>query len=289
MEYRLSIGKVSSLTNISEKRLRYYDEQGLCSPAYRDSTSGYRYYTEYQIPQLMWISYLRALDLSVNSIFELLQNGNLIALKKALDQQVVENQNQLIQAQYRYDQLFELRQRIGIGLSHIRAKSQPRVISVVHTEPFYNLVADFKKEFASITDEWRATVFDKLNEQARQLNLITVGGHAIIYQNHPFLTGTAHQDPLDFNIFLQIKQPPIVPLSNIRWSEGITAVTTVHVGPYEKLYTAYQAISEWASSNQITLGTRSLEDYQITSSMTNNPEFYVTQLYIPLADKQVML
>ena len=48
----LTIGKVSNITNISERRLRYYDQLGLCSPAYRDPNTGYRYYTSGQIPRL---------------------------------------------------------------------------------------------------------------------------------------------------------------------------------------------------------------------------------------------
>ena len=65
-----TIGKASVITNISERRLRYYDQLGLCSPAYRDPNTGYRYYTADQIPQLMWISYMRSLDMPVQIIAE---------------------------------------------------------------------------------------------------------------------------------------------------------------------------------------------------------------------------
>ena len=41
----------------------------------------------------------------------------------------------------------------------------------------------------------------------------------------------------------------------------------------------------WAKENQIPIGTNAVEDYQITGQMVNDPEMYVTQLYIPLNGK----
>ncbi|MGN0290614.1 MAG: MerR family DNA-binding transcriptional regulator, partial [Lachnospiraceae bacterium] len=39
------IGMFAAMNHVTIKALRYYDEQGLLSPAYVDRENGYRYYT----------------------------------------------------------------------------------------------------------------------------------------------------------------------------------------------------------------------------------------------------
>ncbi len=99
----LTIGKVSNITNISERRLRYYDQLGLCSPAYRDPNTGYRYYTSGQIPRLKWISYMRSLDMPVQIIAEFFKAEDLRSLKKSIDAQITKHQEALAHARYQYE------------------------------------------------------------------------------------------------------------------------------------------------------------------------------------------
>ena len=42
---RITIGRFSSLTHLSQKALRYYDHKGILVPEIRDRFTGYRYYT----------------------------------------------------------------------------------------------------------------------------------------------------------------------------------------------------------------------------------------------------
>ena len=46
----LKIGVFSKLSSISIRMLRHYDEIGLLEPKTIDSESGYRYYSEAQLP-----------------------------------------------------------------------------------------------------------------------------------------------------------------------------------------------------------------------------------------------
>ncbi len=49
MSQYLSIGKVSKLKNVSIKSLRYYDKIGILRPAFVNTETNYRYYTEEQL------------------------------------------------------------------------------------------------------------------------------------------------------------------------------------------------------------------------------------------------
>jgi DNA-binding transcriptional MerR regulator len=69
----LSIGRFSDATSLTVKALRHYDEIGLLVPARVDSDNGYRYYDPAQIEEAVTIRRLRALELPLDEIAELLR------------------------------------------------------------------------------------------------------------------------------------------------------------------------------------------------------------------------
>ena len=73
----LSIGRFARLTGLSVGALRHYDEVGLLRPARTDPDTGYRFYREDQLPQARAIQRLRALDLSLDEIRDVLADGDI--------------------------------------------------------------------------------------------------------------------------------------------------------------------------------------------------------------------
>ena len=69
MEY--SINKLSSMSGVSTRTLRYYDEIDLLKPA-RVAASGYRMYHEAQVDRLQQILFYKELDFSLEDIKKLL-------------------------------------------------------------------------------------------------------------------------------------------------------------------------------------------------------------------------
>lgn len=285
MEYEhLTIGNVSKMTNISERRLRYYDELGLCCPMYRNPSTGYRYYGSKQIPQLMWISYMRSLGMPVNIISAFFKGKDFLSLKAALDDQTTKSQKAFYQSQYRYEQILEFRQRFSIGMAHIRSRNLPQVVSVVKTEPYHIITYNCNTNSQEMTDEIRLNLFNKLDRETQKYAFITVGGYSIVYRNHHLLA-SAGAKPGVTSFDIQIKNPPSVPLQYIKYNDGYMAATAVHVGPYDTLEETYQHIIHWAAENHVPIGTDTVEDYQITGQMVEDPAMYVTQIYIPLKER----
>src|SRR5689334_15865341 len=68
----MSIGRFARLTGLSSKALRRYDEQGLLPPAAVDPVSGYRLYAREQAERARAILRLRALQLPLAEVRELL-------------------------------------------------------------------------------------------------------------------------------------------------------------------------------------------------------------------------
>ena len=71
----LSIGQFASLVGLSVSALRFYADSGILSPAQIDQDNGYRYYTPEQIPLGQRVAHLRALDLPLNELNDLLSGS----------------------------------------------------------------------------------------------------------------------------------------------------------------------------------------------------------------------
>jgi DNA-binding transcriptional MerR regulator len=68
MRTRVTIGDFSRATHLSVKTLRHYHEAGLLEPREVDADSGYRYYSDEQIPTAQVIRRLRGLQMPVADV-----------------------------------------------------------------------------------------------------------------------------------------------------------------------------------------------------------------------------
>lgn len=92
----LRIGEFSVLSQISIYMLRHYDEIGLLVPDYIDKFTGYRYYTEEQLPAANKIRALKSMGLSLGLIKEILTKytGD-EELKKYLEIQAIQQKEKI--------------------------------------------------------------------------------------------------------------------------------------------------------------------------------------------------
>src|SRR5205814_10215077 len=68
----LSIGRFADASGLTVKALRHYDEIGLLVPDHVDPQTSYRYYTAAQVEDAVAIRRLRALELPLDEIRDLL-------------------------------------------------------------------------------------------------------------------------------------------------------------------------------------------------------------------------
>lgn len=83
MSQYLSIGKVSKLKNVSIKSLRYYDRIGILKPAFVNTETNYRYYTEEQLYLLDAITLCIKLGIPLRDLNHYVENDS-INLQKLL-------------------------------------------------------------------------------------------------------------------------------------------------------------------------------------------------------------
>ena len=65
------IGMFATMNHVTIKALRYYDDQGLLTPAYVDEENGYRYYTLSQMADLQRILALKEAGFTLDNICEM--------------------------------------------------------------------------------------------------------------------------------------------------------------------------------------------------------------------------
>lgn len=66
------IGEFSKITNLTVKTLRYYDEQNILTPSFRNEENGYRFYNTADFKKAERIKLLRNLEFSISEMKDML-------------------------------------------------------------------------------------------------------------------------------------------------------------------------------------------------------------------------
>lgn len=62
------IGQFSKISGLTVKALRYYDQENILQPTFRNEDNQYRYYNEEDLKKSQLIKSLRSLDFSIMEI-----------------------------------------------------------------------------------------------------------------------------------------------------------------------------------------------------------------------------
>jgi DNA-binding transcriptional MerR regulator len=81
----LSIGDLAKYCMVSTKTLRHYDKKGILKPAYIDSKTGYRYYSEEQLFWLVMIKRLKQRNFSLEEAKEYLETGDIKRIRELFE------------------------------------------------------------------------------------------------------------------------------------------------------------------------------------------------------------
>ena len=130
MEQKYTVGEMAKLCNITAKQLRYYDEQGLIKPAYRNRENGYRFYTHSQIEEILLLKSLKEINLPGHQIQALLKKRDPYTLMQELENHLYEMRHQRDVTISRYDSIIDSILRIMGGISYLetrRSASEPNI------------------------------------------------------------------------------------------------------------------------------------------------------------------
>jgi len=225
----MPIGRFAQLCRLSVKQLRHYAAIGLLPPASVATDSGYRSYRHEQVRTAQVIALLRAVDVPLEEIAEVVRGGDQAA--------------RTVLARHR-ERLLGRLDAAGRMLATVerlleRGAIMPYAITVEELEPEPVLGLRLTTTMAELGRVTGAA----LQEVAREL-----AGQGAEPAGPAFLTCPLPDD--GGQVEVEVGWPvdrPVVPSGRAELAElpGGRAAVAVHVGPYTDVEPAYEALTEW--------------------------------------------
>jgi DNA-binding transcriptional MerR regulator len=149
----LSIGEFAAATQLSQKALRIYDEQGLLPPVRIDTVTGYRYYGSDQVALGRLVRTLREMNLSLTDISNVVSSRDGSGSETVLAQLAQEIDERYAREKRAYHAaLVQMRRPSRAEVPEIIERSRPD--TTVAVQPFMANRYDFVEKFRA---EARAT------------------------------------------------------------------------------------------------------------------------------------
>lgn len=263
------IGEFSKIVGMTTKTLRYYDNEGILPPSYRDKTNGYRLYSSDDIKKAEMVTDMRKFGFTISEMKDALRNIksdddfiDYLDEKITITKGLIEHYQHLIS-------------KIELHLEK-HATTHKTVLNqmlvVTETElPSINIASiRFQGQYHEI-----GIYFDKLYR---------------IVQNKADGAPITCYHSLDFCEIADIEV--CIPISKkLKSHEVITrkipcsrALCVKYIGEYNGLKFAYKALFDYANKNNLTYHAPIIEIYQkgYGTTMAGNPEKYETDIYLPL-------
>lgn len=259
------ISQFSKISGLTVKALRYYDEQGLLKPSYRDKNTLYRYYDENDLKKAQLIRLLRSLDFSILEIKEVLEIVSDEADFTYILQEKIANINENIQREK------ELIKKMNAYLSPDVKITESQTYQITLEEIPTTLVAAirFIGKYSEI-GEHISFLYKAVQEN--------VNGAVInCYYDE------ACMEQADMELCLPTKKRVATNTVNCKYLPAIKAVCTTHYGSYEMLHFAYKALFNYVNEHGIAVITPFREIYVKSPGMIfqGNPHNYVTKILFP--------
>jgi DNA-binding transcriptional MerR regulator len=265
----LPIGMFSRASLLSIKTLRHYHESGILVPARVDPQTGYRSYTVDQLADAAIVQRLRALDLPLEQV------------REVLDARDPETTRRILAAHRREMQLrLEETERIVAELQSVVA---PTTHTPVHlrTEPATQSVRITGAVTGETVGDWLGWAYAELGAFLARAGVEPSGAAGALYAAE-----ITDDGPEAVEAFLPIAEPVVVPARQREVTVGeVPAARTavlVHTGAYETMGDTYRALGAWVARHAEHGGERVREWYVIGPPDTDDPAEYRTEISWPI-------
>lgn len=262
-----TIGQFSKICKVTTKALRHYEKIGLITPARVGQDNQYRYYTREQVHLIKNISFMKELDIPLKTIKRMLASLDdqeqlkymLEEHKKILLSQLDLYNSRLVKLSW-WQKTLEAREMLENKNYDIRIRE-------IQEMP----VRSIRKQLTSFPADLPPLLRSLLKE-IEEAGGVCAGPPVLLYYDEEF-------NPAKVDV--EVAWP--VPDGNLvtRVLPAVRAATCMHVGPYDGLNDAYEALFAWINQNGYRALTPmrevSYNDPQVTS-----PEQLVTEMIIPV-------
>lgn len=270
----LKIGEFSKLSRVSIRMLRHYDETGLLKPAAIDPFTGYRYYSEDQLPIAGRIVALRDMGFGVGTIGEILRDGDgREVLTRCLCAKTAELRTMAAQIERRM-RLLEaagewLRKDDNAMYYNVSKKSLPerQVASVRMTIPSY---------------DHEGMLWSVLVSETAGLNLVPDDP---CYCSVIFYDAEYKEADVDVEAQKTVRGSyPDTEHVRFRTMPPVTFASVTYKGPYSLIGDANAAVAQWVRDNGYAYDGPAFNIYHVSPHETDDPNEFVTEICYPIRE-----
>lgn len=268
MAISMSIGDFSRATLLSAKTLRFYHQVGLLSPARVDPSNGYRFYGTDQINQAQVIRHFRALDMSVETIRELLAVPS------------IADRNELIGVHLKRmeSQLEETRSAVASLRNLLRPSADQLEVRHLSVPPTPAVVVRDIIKFADL-GTWYGNAMNTLTTVIETTDLQPAGPRGGIWETDLFLHEKG-EVALFFPLSSFDSELPYPGPAQIEILPAVDLAVVRHQGPDETVAEVYAALGSYVARHEISVDGPLRESY-ITERTPETPEA-ITEIGRPI-------
>jgi len=233
----LLIGPFSRASYLSIKTLRAYHEAGLLVPAVIDPRTGYRSYSIAQLTDAAVIRRLRALDVPLDAIGEILLARDPETTKKVLQEHGAVLEQRLAATQHAVDELYAA---LDVPASHTP-------VHVRHEQARSTLTLSETSRDAAAFLVGAAAL---LSEAVRSSGAVAAGAFGALFSNQ-----IDDEEVEDIVAFIPVEQAPLLDQSSraakVRVGElpATDVAVVVHHGTFEGMIDTYRNLGAWVAAN----------------------------------------
>ena len=269
----IKIGDFSKLSRISIRMLRHYAETGLLAPEKIDPFTGYRYYSEAQLPIANRITALKDMGFGLAAIGEILaQNPGLDTFEQYLRIKRAEAQEQQERTRRRIrllDTTLEQMRKDGAMIKYDVTKKE---IPELYAACVRQVIPTYAHE---------GILWKMLMEETAPLGMRLT--------NPCYVTAVFHdKEHKEADVDVEVRQSvqgsyPDTRNVTFRTIPPVLVASTTYKGPYEQMTEVNEALARWVRDNGYEFAGAAFNIYHVSPHETSNPEEYVTEVCYPIA------
>jgi effector-binding domain-containing protein len=267
MDGMFTIGEFSRMTGLSVKALRLYDEQSLLKPAHIDPVTSYRYYGTGQVATANVIWRLRSVEMplqDIKSFLELADPGARVELLATHKRRLEQRGQALREAA---DRVMLIGTEKEVLMEYKVEETQLGDTPVLGIR--------MKTNLARIGED-SGRCFGAIYGYAGQAGLIPAGPPFILYFEMEV------QEDFEIEVCAPVAgEGKGEGEIEYRVLPGGSFITTTHVGPYDEVGGAYQALFSHAKDKGLKVVMPAREVYLTDPTQVKSPAENVTQVLIP--------
>lgn len=260
----LTIGEFSKLSHISSRMLRHYDSIGLLIPKHTGLENRYRYYDLSQIQTLRRIETLKSYGFSLLEIKEFL----------TLPQEQIAQKmhHRRLKA---YEELNQMRKKLRQMEDDLMKLEESDLMKekyhvIVMETPQQQVFGIRKRINIAETHD----LFQELKRELAQRGILRAGATQLLYHGEEF-----SYENMDVEAQMQVSGTH----PDIRKIPAQLCAVTTHIGPYENIRYAYEALCAWMSEHpEYQSCGPAIERYLKDEDSVSSPEELETGVLFPI-------